>query len=156
VRKYALRLLVFAVISEIPYDAAVFNTYFDFRQQNIFFDLFLGLCMLICLKKAGNHRASLQIYIILIFCCIASLCHAGYNIIGILFIASIYLIYDKNRIMGILAGSTVQVYCITAPFSFLFIQKYNGQRGLSLKYLFYIIYPVHLVIFYFIAKSISY
>jgi hypothetical protein len=38
-------------------------------------------------------------------------------------------------------------YEITAPLAFIPIQLYNGTRGKQNKYLFYAIYPVHLLIF---------
>lgn len=40
-------------------------------------------------------------------------------------------------------------------FSIPFIFKYNGERGKSLKYLFYIFYPVHIIILYLIGINIG-
>ncbi|SFR93946.1 TraX family protein [Anaeromicropila populeti] len=50
-RRYAIRLALFAVISEIPFDLAFSMTPFDFNAQNVFFTLFLGLVVLMGLEN---------------------------------------------------------------------------------------------------------
>ena len=42
-KKYATRLFLFALVSEFPFDYALFNTPFAPGYQNVFFTLFLGL-----------------------------------------------------------------------------------------------------------------
>ena len=39
--------------------------------------------------------------------------------------------------------------------SLLLVNKYNGKRGLSLKYTFYLIYPLHLLIIALICKCMG-
>lgn len=45
-KKYAARLLLFAVLSEIPYDLAVCGRFCDWRAQNTLFTLFFGLLVI--------------------------------------------------------------------------------------------------------------
>ena len=46
VGKYAIRLGLLAVISEIPYDMTVYGCFFDFRHNNVLFTLVLALLVL--------------------------------------------------------------------------------------------------------------
>ena len=46
------------------------------------------------------------------------------------------------------AAESLGYYCISA-FSFILIRFYNGKRGtVPMKYLFYLIYPAHMLLFY--------
>lgn len=44
--KYALRLLVFAIVSEIPFDMAIYKEFFYFKYQNVYFTLLFGLLVI--------------------------------------------------------------------------------------------------------------
>ncbi len=59
VRKYLLRLGIFAIVSEIPFDLAISGEWFAWGHQNVFFTLFLGLFVLCCFEyfeKAEFNR----------------------------------------------------------------------------------------------------
>lgn len=42
-KKYAIRIGIFALISEIPYDLAFMGRVFDFSSQNVYFTLLIGM-----------------------------------------------------------------------------------------------------------------
>lgn len=163
-KKYALRLFVFALISEIPFNLAVYNNYFYNKHQNIFFTLFLGILALICFEKVNEKLKStklikviLYIFISLFFMFSAKILNTDYDAIGILAIILMYLL-RSNKIKATFASSlSLLLITISQVFSFISlipVRLYNGKRGLNLKYFFYILYPLHLLIFYFIKISL--
>lgn len=77
--------------------------------------------------------------------------------IGIITVAGMYFLRkDKARAMtlGCAILTIFNTMEITSFFALFPIKKYNGERGLKMKYFFYAFYPVHLLILYFIARII--
>lgn len=161
VKKYALRMLLFAMVSEIPFDLAIYGSLCNFQGQNVFFTLFLGL---VALEGADLARQKMQkewlirvssFIVVAMVCVIAELISCDYGANGILAIFMLYLFrYDRKNQM--LAGSVVFLWEITAPLAFIPIYFYNGKRGANLKYFFYGFYPVHLLILYGILQLMQY
>lgn len=162
VLKYAFRLLIFALISEIPFDMAIYGTYFNFEYQNVYFTLFLSLLMMWGFDYVSENvqNKALKIFLMtLIFltASFVSICiKCDYNIMGIAIAASIYLLRQKPRFMwigvtfamlltmGIVGSSVLE---LAGVLSFILIARYNGERGsFNLKYLFYAFYPLHLFV----------
>lgn len=57
--RYALRMLIFAVISEFPFDLALYGKTFDWEHQNVYLTLFFGVLMLWAfefIKKSGISK----------------------------------------------------------------------------------------------------
>ena len=52
-KKYLLRLAAFALISEIPFDLALYQTPFHFGHQNVMFTMFLGLASIAGMRYLG-------------------------------------------------------------------------------------------------------
>lgn len=164
VRKYAIRLGLFALISEIPFDLATSGVILEFRHQNVFFTLFLGLLVMIGISKVEKQSWNKAVKVILsAVAIIAGMAVAGmlrtdYDALGVLLIVALY-VFRKKKSWQIVAGCVV--LCIGTPLlmgigglfseflavlAFIFIGLYNGERGLKLKYVFYLFYPVHLLI----------
>ena len=54
--RYALRLLVTAVVSEVPYDLVMSGKWVDWSSQNFLFSLLIGLVMLYVAQEVGESR----------------------------------------------------------------------------------------------------
>lgn len=156
VTKYVLRLGVFALISEIPFDLAFNGKVFYWGYQNVFFTLLIGLLVMIAyraIEKASLHTALKIILDAVAFvagACLAEFMMTDYGAIGIVCIMVLY-IFRKNKVHQIIAGCLAFLWEITAPLAFIPIAFYNGKRGLKMKYFFYAFYPAHLFILYLIA-----
>lgn len=162
VKKYMRNLLIFSIVSEVPFDLAFSRTLISWNHQNVFFTLFLGISALAILNWSltlyKNKKIGLVIYSVLsVIAVVASMALAfymrtDYNAIGVAIIIILYA-FRKNRYVQSVLGAASFTWEMPAPFAFIPIILYNGKRGLNLKYFFYAFYPVHLLILYYIASQ---
>lgn len=154
IRKYEIRLLIFALISEVPYDLA-FSGMIRWDEQNVFFTLLLGM---IAIDLAQRSKKKLNTAIIFVLAVLAAeFLKTDYGGAGIVFILCYYILYQKTVLKQgvfvlenfLLYGFGVQMY---ASFAVLPMLLYHGKKGPSMKYLFYVFYPAHLLILYLIVR----
>lgn len=157
VRKYILRLGFFALLSEIPYDLAFMNSVMDFRRQNVFFTLFIGMVMMYAVTRTNNLTEK-TLYLVLAMWA-AQMVRGDYGYKGILLIAT-YFFFREYKVLKLLLGSvwnlmwngSIQAYGALASIPLLL---YSGEKGRSMKFLFYIFYPIHLLILYIISVTLN-
>ena len=139
---------VFALLSEIPFDLANAGLILEFSHQNIFFTLFIGL---ICIAIFDRfNKTSDSKWLVLISAMILSeIFNVDYSMIGILSIFIFYYFHDNFTLRNSLNG-LLFLLNLTAVFSLILIQLYNGRRGKQNKTLFYIFYPAHLLLLFLI------
>ena len=89
IRKYFIRLFLFALISEVPFDLVTTGHLFDLQKQNIFFTLAAGLIVLYLGKVAKWNQMGAIIGIV-VSMVLAEALHFDYGIAGILLIVLIY------------------------------------------------------------------
>jgi len=172
VKKYAIRLGIFALVSEIPFDLALWNNPFHLKHQNVFFTLLIGLLSIwliqiqeerMKVKRQKNAESSLGQFLL---CCIqeifliimitiagaalAEFLNTDYGDFGVLLIIILYF-SRKWRIWQCVLGAIDSAWEITAPLAFVLIFFYNGKRGRQPRWFFYWFYPVHLMIYYLIG-----
>ena len=146
VKRYAGRLAVFALLSELPFDLAFFGGVF-FGLQNIFFTLLSGLLAL----NALSSRRPTAFYEAIAWGGVAALLRADYGFYGVLLILLFFYLGQRHVALPLCMflltlfffGPSIQLFSLLAllPISF-----YNGQRGRELGRLFYLYYPLHLLI----------
>lgn len=146
--KYGVRLFLFAIISEIPFDIAFRHNWVDWTGQNVFFTLTLGL---LAISVMEHFKESVWMGRILAcgILLLAELLRTDYGGAGVLLIVGFYIFQDKELgrilsalLMLVLLGSVLEIVALLA---FIPMHFYNGQRGRQLKYFFYIFYPTHLI-----------
>ena len=94
-KKYILRMLIFACISEIPYDLAMQETWLEFSRQNTIWTLTLGLLMLaLCRKYQYSVWAVAGIAVVC--CAAAALLRFDYGAGGIVLILILYFLRDRQ------------------------------------------------------------
>ena len=156
-RKYAIRLGIFALLSEIPFDLAFQSQMIDFEYQNVFFTLLFGLlammgCQSIEEKYPIRDMRMMFMEMLTIGGCmgVTEFLKTDYGAVGIGCIILLYLFHSRP-FYPLLAGWVLYLDNWTAIFGFLLTLFYNGKRGISLKYVFYLFYPVHLLILYMLC-----
>lgn len=165
--QYMIRLGIFAILSEIPYDLAFRNQTLEFTRQNVYFTLLLGVLMMCVLSISANWPE--RIMILLLFMWAGEFLKADYGFRGILLIFIYYLsreaklktdqTYAIGHKTGLLTGALwnflwkqkAQWYGVAASIP---IGLYNGERGRNMKYFFYLFYPLHLLVLYMIHRYI--
>ena len=158
VKKYLARLFIFAILSEIPFDLAMNGGQLFYPySQNVFFTLFLGLLGIYLFEK---YRQGIGGVAIVLCGAAASFLHTDYGFYGVLLIAGLYLWGESTRgLFLVLVGlnllfylGTVQMY---SAFAFLPLALYSGERGPSLKYLYYVYYPLHLLVLFGLQRAVG-
>lgn len=146
-REYLKRLIIFALISEIPFDLAFRGRMFSMDLQNVFWTLAFGLAAMIIYNDVIMAGWKKAIGLLVCFY-LPYRFHTDYSVYGVLTIFLMY-IFRKEPIKMCMAGyillllqSPTEVWAI---FGFLLILLYNGQRGRGNKKIYYWFYPVHLM-----------
>ncbi len=153
-KKYLGRLLVFAVISEVPFDLALRGRLVDVTSQNVFFTLAFGLLAVILFQRLKNRTLAWGAALLLVLG--AEFLQTDYGGGGVIMILVFYLFREQvvikaaALIMEITVGfGGLENYAV---FALVPILCYNGKKGPGgLKYLFYVFYPAHLLVLYLLC-----
>ena len=151
VKKYVRRLLLFGLLSEVPFDLAFFRTPFAPQHQNVYWTLALGVLAMAGLKRfeKENGLPGWQGLVWAGGCAALALAAStDYNASGVIIICTLYLT-RADRKQQCLAGALLFLFELTASLAFVLVWFYNGQRGACSplqKKAFYWFYPVHLLV----------
>lgn len=164
--KYALRLGVGAVVSEVPFDLAFYGG-LTLAHQNVMLTLLLGFAAL----EAWKHRPDwLRLPIVTAFAIAAEWLHTDYGAWGVVLIvafgvlreqprwklvptlAVILLAMDSARV-SFLGGIPIEIFGLLALIPiFLYSGEKRGQ-GRGVKFLFYCFYPAHLLLLWALEQG---
>jgi len=179
IKKYCLRLLGFALISELPFNLFYSSRWFNPYHQNVMFTLLLGLLAIIVIdnlrKNITAKNIALSVLWIALICIASVIGFVDYGFSGMLMVVMFYLLRDfpfawVAQLIGMVLINIVffegQVFPVEilgkafeiptqgfAVFALIPIWLYGGRKGRSSKvmqYGFYAFYPVHMLILYLI------
>lgn len=176
-KKYFLRMVIFATVSELPFDLAFLSNYsrtmgtypFSSISQNVFFTHAIGIVAMWIIDKYSalrNDRASeavlnklFAVLCVGVVAIVAYCLKTDYDFFGVLLIATLYFC-RKNRLLQVAAFIVVSValgyICLPYLISAAIMVMYNTSRGkLKFKYSFYVFYPAHLIILYIVSLIIQ-
>lgn len=171
-KKYFLRIVAFAFISQIPYMLAFQYATPHLWSLNIFFTLALGFVGIAVFNSTKGYYRALLLFLLLLS---AFLLRVEYGVAGVLSIILFYIFYKKPLLMTIsqmllffglftlpqIARAlstvhTVNMLAVIQPvclLSLIIISHYNGTLGRKWKYFFYLFYPIHLLIIYLLLST---
>ena len=176
--KFLMRLLAFAVISEIPYDLAMGNTINFVANTNIFYTLFLGGMAIRWyerMKTWYDWQTVAALGALLPTALSAELLTADYGGMGVFFIFAMYAIKPQRLRLAAMCGFAlfqfiplipahilgVDIrfeYLLAIPFALAtvpLVAMYSGNRGIRAKWSFYVAYPAHLAVLAVIATILN-
>lgn len=152
--KYLLNLIVFGIISEIPFDLFQSAVLFQPNSNNVMFTLALALVMIWVIDELKVPKSYIippvlwfpvSIIIVITVCLLSMIWGLDYEYHGIL-IAYFFYIFRNNPILSIIGGYLSIFKTPWALLGFGLTLTYNGKRGKQNKILNYLFYPVHLLI----------
>lgn len=152
IKKYVLTVLIFAVISEVPYDLAVSGKFFNPKDQNVLFTVLIALIMLWLLKTFEGKGMVPKVICFLIaaggcFWAVVLNCKFGG---GFVLITAILFLLREKKGWSILLALAVSLIYATALFGFAPVALYSGERKniekKSSKYFYYVFYPSMLIV----------
>lgn len=155
--KYMMRILIFAIISEIPFDLAIYNKLICYKTQNVLFTYFVALLMLLVIKQTRDFPVVVHGILAIIAGGICYFAKTDYAIEGTLLIFVMYIFRHDLNAKCIIVALTCFIFSFQNNFGFgilatYFIYFYSERRGLlELKRLPYIFFPVHLLVLYSIV-----
>lgn len=166
-KKYLLRMGIFTLLSEIPFDLA-FDGTVGLSHQNIMLSFFLSILALMLFDRIRGEKAPdakqvpagktvLGILAVAAMAVLAFLLRADYTFFAVVAVFLFYALRQKHPLLRSGVGvaflaltRTLGYYCATG-FSFIPLALYNGKKGRGLKWLFYLFYPGHLLLLWLLG-----
>ena len=153
--RYLGRMLLFALVSELPFDLAFFGKWY-WKYQNVMFSFALAILALYAFEK-GREKGTWWSWALGIAgaagCAwAASALHTDYGWYAVVLVLVFYVFRGAGPVCSNAAAVLFQV--LTHPHdvqtwsivSFFPLMLYNGKKGRGLKWFFYVFYPGHLLL----------
>lgn len=155
IKGYAIRLCVLALISELPYDIAMRDSWFTMYSQNPVWGMLIALLMVYFLESFEKIKKFKGLLLKLIIITAAMLWVIMLNVnygAGMVLVVAVLWLLQGNGALTTFAGVAASIIYFPAPFGFIFNYFYNGEKGSISRKVFYILYPAQLLIIGLIGK----
>jgi hypothetical protein len=173
-KKYLLRLALFAMVSEVPFDLLFNGVWLEFSSQNVGFTLFFGfMCIMMFDSFAAQGRKLEALLSVLAAVLAVAILRSDYTVYGVYYIFIFY--YFRGRPRGRAAALAAGALLCAAEFLFatgdwkfaliisatsaaaIPIAFYNNERGRdgrAMRSALYIFYPLHMTLLYAVSLLI--
>lgn len=165
-RAYGRRLLLFAILSEIPFDLLIFGRLSSPMEQNVLFSLLFALMALVCADTLRARPMQALLACAALAVCAMAL-RLSFGWLGIALCLCFAFSRENRARMLLLSACALSLYALSlllsgvdrswaltafgALLSLPLILLYNGTpgpRGKWLSFAFYAAYPAHLLLLY--------
>lgn len=170
-KKYLLRMGVFALVSELPFDLA-FDGALGLGHQNIMLTFFLSILALLIFDRIRGERTPeakrfpvgrtlLGLLAVAAMAALALLLRADYTVFAVLGVFLFYVLRQRHPLLrcgvgvGFLALTRTVGYYSATGLSLIPLVLYNGKKGRGLKWLFYAFYPGHLLLLWLLRGILA-
>lgn len=164
-KKFFIRLLLFALISQIPFMLMVHYMNGNYFVLNIFFEFILGFIMLHVFDNVDNKF--LKWALITLIIASSAFLHTDYEIFGLLMILGLYVLSGNKTgsalviiLFNIFSNlhffkfvgapyytfSSIIARIVVGMLAIIPILFYNNKKGPGMKYFFYLFYPIHILL----------
>ena len=173
INKYIKRMVIFAIITEIPFNLMVSASPIYPFHQNVLWTFVISLLTLKYLNFDNTKNIFKSILIILLAIIIATVTMCDYFGAGVMMVVGFY-IFRKSKLLQLLMMIYVNMILIQgysypidiagytyyfpqqgfAVLSLIFIWLYNGKQGYHAKWFkifCYAFYPLHMLILYLLT-----
>lgn len=171
-KKYAIRLVIGALLAEIPFDLVVSGKTV-WHQQSVMVTLLLGFCAVLAMERCRS--LGWKPVVAIPFALAAEMLRSDYGWTGVALVVLFELsrqMYSPNLVR---TGGMIVLFHYTASrifhignfslpmqvlgaLSMLFIGKYDGRKVTASKaaqWAFYLFYPVHLLVLWGIGRLLK-
>ena len=169
--RYLLRMGIFALVSEVPFDLA-FEGKVGLDHQNIMLTFFISILALKLFDRIRGEknpesgrfsvgRILLGMLAVGAMAVLALLVRADYSLFAVITVFLFYFLSNMHHLVrsgvgvAFLALTRTMSFYSATGLSFIPLALYNGKKGKGLKWLFYAFYPGHLLVLYFLKAFLK-
>lgn len=124
--KYFRRVLIMALLAEVPYDLCFYNETYNFTAQNTGFTLAAALLVMYFMKRWRSH-VELKWLSVIAGCAIAEYLHFDYGSLAILMIALMYN-FRKEKNLSMLSLAVDIGFIQTGQTAEVKVETFNFQK----------------------------